>query len=104
MSDSVKGMSNEELVAGLASKERELVTLRFAHSLSQLENTSKLRVVRKDIARLKTEARSREITGSLPKGSIAADSLGSVGGAESGGKSERGGFLKGIVDKLTTNE
>jgi len=104
MSDSVKELSNEEIVSGLASKERELVTLRFAHSMNQLENTSKLRVVRKEIARLKTEARSREIAGSLAKGSIAASSLGSVKEGTSGGKSERGGFLKGIVDKLATNE
>lgn len=50
----LRELSEEELRA----KERELIDqlfkLRFQHELGQLENASKLRNVRRDIARIKT--------------------------------------------------
>ena len=98
--------SDEQIVHEVMKSERQLVTLRFQHSMSALENTATITVVRKQIARLKTEARRREIEQGLSKDSLVhvhsktfskADAVGGgVTGIEDGG-----GFLTGIVDKLT---
>ena len=61
--------SNASLVNGLADNKRELFNLRFQLATGQLENSSRIKEVRRDTARLKTEIRAREIA--------AADALGS---------------------------
>ncbi len=53
--------SHASLVNGLADAKRELFNLRFQLATGQLENTSRIKQVKKDIARLNTEIRSREI-------------------------------------------
>lgn len=50
---------NEELVA----LKEELFRLRFQHAINQLENPLKLQSVKRDIARVKTILREREIKG-----------------------------------------
>lgn len=50
---------NEELVA----LKEELFKLRFQHATNQLENPQKLVSVRRDIARVKTIIRERELQG-----------------------------------------
>lgn len=50
---------NDELVA----LKEELFKLRFQHATNQLENPLKLISVRRDIARVKTNLREREIKG-----------------------------------------
>ncbi len=100
-------LNDEQLVHKMLSTERELVAARFAHAQSTLENTASLRVLRKDIARLATEARRREVEAGLNKdalmskyrNSFAADGTQSEADGGSGG-----GFLSGIVDKLTSDE
>mgnify|MGYP001604073417 CR=1 FL=1 len=54
-------LSDSELVSRLAETKEELFKLRFQHATGQLENTSRLRVVKLDIARCKTLVRAREI-------------------------------------------
>ncbi len=54
-------MTNEELVSKLDSLKEELFNLRFRHATGQLENPCVLSTVKKDIARVKTEIREREI-------------------------------------------
>ncbi len=49
------------LVNGLADSKRELFNLRFQLATGQLENTARIREVRKEIARYRTEIRAREI-------------------------------------------
>ena len=46
--------SVEELKTLLKEKKAELFTLRIKHKMMQLKNTSELRVVKKDIARINT--------------------------------------------------
>ena len=53
--------TNAALVNGLADSKRELFNLRFQLATGQLDNTSRLAEVRKEVARAKTEMRSREI-------------------------------------------
>lgn len=102
--------NDEQLTHRMFDHERELVTARFALSSGTLENTAHVSVLRKEIARIRTEARRREIEQGLPKGSLIRThrstwSAGSASGEVEGGDSEEGGgFLKGIVDKLTGND
>ena len=57
----IKEMTNDELVKKLESLKEELFNLRFRHATGQLENPNVLSIVKKDIARVKTVLREREI-------------------------------------------
>jgi len=54
-------LTDEELFGRLAESRQELFNLRFQHATGQLEQTNRLAEVRRDIARLLTELRAREI-------------------------------------------
>lgn len=51
----------EELKKRLADEEESLANLRFQLATSQLESPIKVRLVRRDIARIKTVLRAREL-------------------------------------------
>ena len=51
----------EELVSKLAAAKEELFNLRFQGAVGQLENHGRLRAVRKEIARIYTVMREREL-------------------------------------------
>jgi large subunit ribosomal protein L29 len=57
----MRGLSDTDLVGRLAEARRELFNLRFQLATGQLDNSSRLGAVRKDIARLATFLREREI-------------------------------------------
>ena len=57
----MRGLSDADLVGRLAEARRELFNLRFQLATGQLDNSARLGVVRKDIARLATFLREREI-------------------------------------------
>ncbi|MEI7621978.1 MAG: 50S ribosomal protein L29 [Actinomycetes bacterium] len=59
--ESLPDISDGELLDRLASAKEELFNLRFQHVTGQLDNTARLGVVRKQVAKLNTELRSREI-------------------------------------------
>lgn len=50
----IKEMTSDELVKRIEEEEKNLVDLRFSHQLKQLNNTAKLKLAKKDIARMKT--------------------------------------------------
>jgi large subunit ribosomal protein L29 len=54
-------LSNDELVARLKENKEELFNLRFQSATGQLENHGRLRAVKKDIARIYTLMREREL-------------------------------------------
>jgi len=58
---SIKGLGQEELVAKIAEDELRLKKVSFAHSISPLENPVSMRLLRRDLARLKTALRSKEL-------------------------------------------
>lgn len=99
-------LSDEQLAHRVMSTERELVAARFRHSMNQLENTASLRDLRRDVARLRTEARRREAAQGLMKDALIASFKGSFqrDGSESEAPAAKGGFLSGLVDKLSTAE
>lgn len=57
----IKEMSNDELIKRIAEEEKNLVDLRFAHQLKQLTNTAKLNLLKKDIAKMKTILKQRQM-------------------------------------------
>lgn len=58
----IREMSDKELNAELIKLKKELFNLRFQHVTGQLENPVKLREIKKDIARVKTIIREKELT------------------------------------------
>jgi large subunit ribosomal protein L29 len=50
----IREMKTEEIIQRIKDEELNLVDLRFSHQLKQLTNTSKIKLVKKDIARLKS--------------------------------------------------
>jgi len=59
--ESVKVLAIEDLKAKIAEDELRLRKLSFAHSVTPVENPMTIRSLRKDIARLKTVLRSKEL-------------------------------------------
>jgi large subunit ribosomal protein L29 len=59
--DEIKQLSLDELKKRLTDEEENLANLRFQLATSQLESPIKVRTVRRDIARIKTLIREREI-------------------------------------------
>jgi large subunit ribosomal protein L29 len=57
----LRGLSDDELLARLLEGKDELFKLRFQGATGQLENHGRLRAVRKDIARIYTIMREREL-------------------------------------------
>jgi large subunit ribosomal protein L29 len=57
----LRGLSDEELLTKLREAKEELFNLRFQAATGQLENHGRLRAVRKDIARIYTLLREREL-------------------------------------------
>ena len=57
----IKDMSNADLEAKLKESRVELFNLRFQHATGQLDNPGRIGMIKKDIARLHTEVRAREL-------------------------------------------
>ena len=58
---SIKSLGVDELKAKIAEDELRLKKVSFAHSISPLENPMSIRSLTKDLARLKTALRSKEL-------------------------------------------
>jgi large subunit ribosomal protein L29 len=58
---SIKDLSEVELNARISEDQQRLKKLEFAHAISPLENPMSIRSLRKDIARLRTELRKKQI-------------------------------------------
>ena len=57
----VKERTSEELVKKLAELKSELFNLRFRLASGQLENPASIKTCKRDIARINTEIRAREL-------------------------------------------
>lgn len=67
----LEGFDNERLVEELRKAKEELFNLRFQSATGQLENHGRLRAVKRDIARIYTVLREREL-GIRPEAAAAA--------------------------------
>jgi large subunit ribosomal protein L29 len=57
----LRDVHDDVLMQRLAEVKEEMFNLRFAHATGQLDNTSRLAELRRDVARIKTVVREREI-------------------------------------------
>ena len=57
----IRELSSDDLNVKLKEARAELFNLRFQMATSQLDNTARVKQVKKDIARLQPELRAREI-------------------------------------------
>jgi large subunit ribosomal protein L29 len=108
--EDIRKLEDHQLVHEELRLDREIIQARFAMQTGQLEDTSKLGKMRRDIARLRTAQRERERERGLPTDALrekhrASFDPGAVAGEEAApaAPSSRG-FLKGIVDKVTGKE
>jgi len=69
----VHDMTNEELNNKLTELKAELFKLRFNHATGQLSNGNLIPAAKRDIARVKTILREREIKGITGPKSIASE-------------------------------
>ena len=58
----IRELSGYDLQAKLKEARAELFNLRFQMATSQLDNTARVKQVKKDIARIQTEMRARELS------------------------------------------
>jgi large subunit ribosomal protein L29 len=57
----IREMTMAEIKARLADLEEELFSLRFRNAMKQLDDALRIRVIRRDIARLKTVLRENDL-------------------------------------------
>jgi len=57
----IREMTKEEIAVQLADLNKEGYNLRVQQKTGQLQNSARINVVKKDIARVRTELRSREL-------------------------------------------
>lgn len=61
MKNTFRDLQDSELNAKLAELKQELFNLRFSHATGQLANPMQLKRCKRDIARIKTVIREREL-------------------------------------------
>lgn len=61
-SSEVREMTTDDLKEKVASEKAALTKMKMNHTITPLENTMQIRAKRKDIARMITELRKRELT------------------------------------------
>ena len=57
---SIQGLNESDLEARIKEDELRLKKIKFAHTISPLENPVSIRGLRRDIARLKTELKKKQ--------------------------------------------
>lgn len=59
---SIQSLNEQDLVARIKEDELRLKKLEFAHAISPLENPVSIRGLRREIARLKTELKKKQLS------------------------------------------
>ncbi len=70
-------LGDTDLIERLSEAKEELFNLRFQFATGQLDNPARLRQVRRDIARVLTELRAREIAAAEAELALEAERIGS---------------------------
>jgi len=99
-------LSDEQLVHRDLQLERELIDTSFQKKTGQLEDSSRMAKLRKDIARARTAQRERESAQKLVGNALRDQHRGSFKPSDVATEVAEGagGFLKGIVDKVKSDE
>ena len=69
----IRELTDAELASKLEDGRAELFNLRFQMATSQLDNTARVTAVKRDIARVQTEIRAREIAAEKAAKAAAAE-------------------------------
>ena len=56
----IQGLTTEEVIARINEEKANLTKMKFAHTVSAIENPTRITKVRKDVARLNTELTKRK--------------------------------------------
>ena len=59
----IRDLSNEEILSRIEEYKEELFNLRFSQATGSLEKPSRINELRKQVARMKTIIRERELSG-----------------------------------------
>jgi large subunit ribosomal protein L29 len=59
--EEVRGLSTKDLLERVESEEAKYSQMKRNHTITPLENPSQIKIARRDIARMKTELRQREL-------------------------------------------
>jgi len=59
---SIQALNEQDLIARIQEDELRLKKLEFAHAISPLENTMSIRSLRREVARLKTELKKKQLS------------------------------------------
>jgi large subunit ribosomal protein L29 len=59
--ENVRDLADTELIERLGDAKEELFNLRFQHATGQLDNHARMNQVKRQVARINTEVREREI-------------------------------------------
>jgi large subunit ribosomal protein L29 len=57
---SIQGLNEQDLQARIKEDEQRMKKLEFAHAISPLENPVSIRILRRELARLKTELKKKQ--------------------------------------------
>jgi large subunit ribosomal protein L29 len=57
----IKELTTAEIVEKISMTQEELIRMKLNHSVNPLENPMRIRFTRKDVARLNTELRNRQL-------------------------------------------
>ena len=56
----IKELTTAEIIEKISVTKEELIRMKLNHSVNPLENPMRIRFIRKDVARLNTELRTRQ--------------------------------------------
>lgn len=59
-SKEIKGLSDQELVEKIAAEKADLSKMTLNHTISPVENPAKIRIARRNIAKMLTEVNNRK--------------------------------------------
>ncbi|HXI01094.1 MAG TPA: 50S ribosomal protein L29 [Sphingobacteriaceae bacterium] len=70
----ISELSTEEITARISEERANLTKLKFAHTVSAIENPTRITKVRKDVARLNTELTKRKAEQAITNASAEPES------------------------------
>lgn len=100
----LRTLSDDQLLDELDSAKKELFNLRFAFATGQLDNSAQVAATKRDIARIHTVLREREIAAADvllgPSGGPVQDSAADLAGASQGSAADLAGASQGSAADL----
>lgn len=100
----LEALSDESLVHAELQLDRDLVGLRFQKKAGTLRNIMQPRVLRKNIARVRTEQRKRERSSDLPKNALRDEHRVSFVASEPAEIAEGSSFASDLNEQMEDTE